>query len=75
MSPTLQHLATEALKLREESRAQLATILLRSLDKHDPASAERDWLEEAARRDREVASGAVEGRSWDDVLAAARGRI
>ncbi len=77
MSPTLQYLATEALRLEEESRAQLATILLESLDKHDPADAEteRRWLEEAGRRDRELASGAAEGRSWDDVLAAARGRI
>ncbi len=77
LSPTLQHLATEALRLEEESRAQLASILLESLDETDPADAEteRRWLEEADRRDRELASGAVEGRSWDDVLAAARDRL
>ncbi len=77
MSPTLQHLADKALSLEEESRAELASILLQSLD--EPVSPDQDldrrWLEEADRRDRELASGAVEGRPWDEVLAAARERL
>ena len=77
MTPTLQHVATEALRLEEDSRAQLAAILLESLEEPVPSDAEmeRRLLKEADRRDRELASGAVEGRSWDDVLAAARARL
>lgn len=77
MSPTVQHLASEALDLEEECRAQLAAILLESLD--EPTSSEEDMerfvLGEANRRDQELASGAVEGRPWDEVLAAARARL
>lgn len=77
MSPAIQRLADQALGLEEESRAELASLLLRSLD--EPSSTdediERGWLEEADRRDRELASGAVEGRPWDEVLAAARDRL
>ncbi len=77
MSPALQHLADTALSLEEESRAELASILLQSLG--EPLSPDKDterrWLEEADRRDRELASGAVEGRPWDEVLAAARERL
>ncbi len=70
-------MATEALRLEEDSRAQLAAILLESLDAPVPsdAEAERQLLEEADRRDQELASGAVEGRSWEDVLVAARARL
>lgn len=77
MSPAIHHLATEALSLEEESRAELASILLRSLDDPAPAAPdiERSWLEEADRRDRELASGEVEGHPWEEVLAAARDRL
>ncbi len=77
MSPAIQHLATEALSLEEESRAELASILLRSLDEPQTGDEdiERGWLEEAGRRDRELACGAVEGRPWEEVLAAARDRL
>lgn len=76
LPPTLQHLATEALRLEEDSRAQLAAILLESLDEPaEDADADSRWLVEADRRDRELASGAVEGRPWEDVLAAARTRL
>ncbi len=69
MSPAIQHLATEALSLEEESRAELASILLRSLDETSPTDEgiERGWLKEADRRDRELASGAVEGHPWMEV--------
>ena len=77
MSPAVQQLATEALSLEEESRAELASILLRSLDEPlvSDEEIERGWLEEADRRDRELASGAVEGHPWEEVLAAARDRL
>lgn len=77
MSPAIRQLASEALSLEEESRAELASLLLLSLD--EPVSPEDDldrlWLEEANRRYRELASGAVEGRPWDEVLANAHARL
>ena len=77
MSPAIRDLAAEALSLEEESRAELASILLRSLDEPSSGDAdiERGWLQEADRRDRELASGTVEGRPWEEVLAAARDRL
>ncbi len=77
MSPAIQHLADEALRLEEESRAELASILLQSLDEPSPTDEdiEHGRLVEADRRDRELASGAVEGRPWEGVLAAARDRL
>jgi Putative addiction module component len=76
VTPTVQHLATEALRLDEDARAQLAAILLESLDEDvEAADSDSRWLAEADRRDRELASGAVEGCPWEDVLAAARARL
>ncbi len=76
MTLTLKELTREALKLDEESRAVLALILLESLDASAPSEIDSDRLvlEEASRRDRERASGAVQGHSWEDVRATARAR-
>jgi putative addiction module component (TIGR02574 family) len=70
----LESLKSEALKLSEASRAQLAAFLLESLEPPVESRSEQWWLEEAVRRDEELASGAVEGLPWDDVLARARAR-
>ncbi len=74
MDRIVQQLAGEALKLDEESRAHLALILLRSLEGAIAPSGDPDLLalKEANRRDRELVTGAVRGRSWEDVLAVAR---
>lgn len=77
MSPAVQNLATVALNLEEKSRAELASVLLRSLDQPLllDEDTERLWLEEANRRDQELTSGSVEDRPWKDVLAAAQDRL
>jgi hypothetical protein len=77
MPQTLHELTSEVLKLPEDNRAQLAEILLDSLRGPEPGSLqeERLVLEEAVRRDEDLASGSVKGRSWKDVLAAARARL
>lgn len=75
MAPTLNSLKSEVLKLPEGSRAHLAAFLLESLDPPGLPRSEQGWLEEADRRDQELAAGAVEGRPWDDVLAKARAKL
>ena len=76
MTPALQHLADEALRLEEDSRAQLAALLLASLDEPgEDTAADAHLLAEADRRDQELASGTVQGRPWNEVLEAARARL
>ncbi len=74
MTLRLKELTIEALKLDERSRASLALILLESLGAPIASDVDSDRLvlEEAERRDRELANGAVRGRPWEDVLEAAR---
>ncbi len=50
MQLTIEELESEALKLPEQSRAQLAQKLLRSLEEYEEAEVERLWIEEAKRR-------------------------
>lgn len=71
---TIEELKKEALRLAPEARAHLAHELLSSLDKLSEAEVEKLWLEEAARRDEEIDTGAVEAYSLDDVFARARAR-
>ena len=75
MPQTLEDLRSIVLQLPEDSRAQLAAYLLESLDPPGSPRSESWWLEEADRRDQELASGAVEGRPWEDVLAKARAKL
>jgi hypothetical protein len=53
-------------------RADLARELLVSLDDLSEPEVERLWLEEAVRRDEEMASGKVRPIPMDEVLAALR---
>ena len=71
---TIDELKREALQLDPETRADLAHVLLNSLDSLSDAQVERLWLEEAARRDAELDSGAATARPSDEVLAQARAR-
>ena len=69
---TIDELKREALRLEPSTRASLARDLLTSLDDLSESEIEQLWLEEAARRHDEVASGKVETVSMEDVLAKAR---
>ncbi|MGV8082425.1 MAG: addiction module protein [Coriobacteriia bacterium] len=73
---TVDELKRQALSLDAPSRADIARELLVSLDDLSEAEVERLWLEEAARRYREMASGAVGPLPMDEVfveLRASRG--
>ena len=69
---TIDELKREALQLDAATRAQLARDLLVSLDDLSEAEVERLWLEEAVRRDVEMASGTVKPIPTDEVFAELR---
>ena len=69
---TIDELKREALGLDVSTRASLARELLVSLDDLSEAEAERLWLEEAVRRDEEMATGQVKPIPMDEVFAELR---
>ena len=69
---TIDELKREMLQLDASTRARLARDLLDSLDSLSEAEVERLWLEEAARRDEEMASGKVQPIPMDEVFAELR---
>ena len=69
---TIDELKREALGLDVSTRASLARELLVSLDDPSEAEAERLWLEEAVRRDEEMATGQVKPIPMDEVFAELR---
>jgi hypothetical protein len=71
---TFDELKAAALRLAPQARADLARELLRSLDHLSEPETEQLWLEEAARRDRELDAGKVQTVPADDVLARAKAR-
>jgi len=71
---TVDELKSEALRLAPQARAELARELLHSLDDLSEAEVNELWLEEAARRARELDSGAVQAVPADEVLARLKAR-
>jgi hypothetical protein len=72
---TIDELKREALLLEVSARATLARDLLLSLDDLSEAEVERLWLEEAERRNEEMASGKVRPIPADQVFAEARAHL
>ncbi|MDA0839436.1 MAG: addiction module protein [Planctomycetota bacterium] len=62
----------KVMSLPEESRADLAEILIKSLDEEDDASLRDSWLKEIQRRDEEIRSGKIETIPSSEALLAAR---
>lgn len=60
MDPRVEQLVTEAMALSGESRAQLADLLVESLESDDIGPIDRAWITEAKRRRDEIRSGLVE---------------
>ena len=59
MATTIEQLAEQAMNLSSESRAQLADLLVESLDANALGRIDEMWLSEAKRRRDEVRSGQV----------------
>lgn len=70
-----KQLQADALRLSDNERAELARLLLLSLEAVADPDAERLWAEEAERRYRELKSGVVEAIPSEDVFREARSRL
>jgi len=71
---TVEEIRREALRLDPETRADLAHVLLTSLDNLSDVEVERLCLDEAARRDPELDEGTASSSPAQDVLERARSR-
>lgn len=70
-----KELVAEAIALPLSERVFLAQALWQSIDADHADVSEKEAVCEAIRRDRELESGAVTGRSHEDVMEAARKAI
>ncbi|HEY0157460.1 MAG TPA: addiction module protein [Thermoanaerobaculia bacterium] len=69
MERTLEEITSEVLQMSVESRAALAKRLLDSLDELTPEENERLWVEEAARRYRQLKDGTATSVPSEEVFA------
>lgn len=74
MSIPFDDLRTEALRLPEKARAELAKDLLYSLDDSAESGVEEAWEEEAERRYEEIRQGLVTPIPNEQVFREARSR-
>jgi hypothetical protein len=72
---TTHQLIAEALALPISERVSLAQALWRSIDSGLADAAPNDSLREAIGRDHELSSGAVAGRTHEEVMAVARSTL
>jgi len=67
MATSKEKLVEELLELEEEERAELAGILLESLDSEIEEGVEAAWLQEIERRMESLDTGEASLVSWEDV--------
>jgi putative addiction module component (TIGR02574 family) len=72
MNATIEKIAQEALLLTPAQRAELAELLVESLESAIPDEIQRLWIEEASRRLEDVRSGKVRTIPGENVMAEAR---
>lgn len=72
MATMIEQIAEQAMTLPGELRAQLADLLVESLESDDLGRIGQLWITEAKRRRDEVRSGKVETISGDDALRTVR---
>ncbi len=72
---TTSPLIEQVLALPLEERVGLAEALWQSIGDGLTASDERDAIEQATRRDEELMSGTIRGRTHEEVMQAARRAI
>jgi putative addiction module component (TIGR02574 family) len=67
MSRSVAQLFDEASVLAEQDRANLAGLLLETLEPPRDQNVEQAWAAEVERRSREISSGKVSLVAWEDV--------
>ena len=72
---TVQNLEKELMSLDARSRAKLASKLISSLEELSEDEIEKLWIEEAARREKEINEGKAKLKSAESVFKNAHARI
>jgi putative addiction module component (TIGR02574 family) len=67
MNAVAEDLARKALELAESDRAEIAALILDSLENEPDGENEAAWTAELERRASDLESGAVEGIPWEEV--------
>ena len=75
MPTTIEQLAKEAMSLPSELRAQLADLLVESLEGDDIGQVQEAWIAEAKRRRDEVRNGTVSTIPGEEALRRVRNSI
>lgn len=75
MATARDELYREALQLSEAERAELAGMLLDSIEPSPDPDVEKAWLIEIERRMEQLDTGQVQSVPWDQVRARLRGRL
>jgi hypothetical protein len=70
-----EELTTKAMALPAEHRAELAALLIQSLEEQDAQEIKSAWLAEIQRRDQEIRAGAAVTKPADQVLREAREQL
>jgi putative addiction module component len=70
-----EELTTKAMALPAEHRAELAELLIQSLEEQDAREIKSAWLAEIRRRDQEIRAGVAVTRPADQVLREAREQL
>jgi len=74
MARTLEEIYQEASELSDNERAELAGLLLETLDGEPDPGVEAAWADEVERRVRQIDSGEVKMIPWEQVRAELFGR-
>jgi putative addiction module component (TIGR02574 family) len=75
MATSATDILKQALELKEEERAELASLLIESLDELGEDGVEAAWVIEIERRMAELDSGAAKTLPWDEVREKLHGRL
>jgi putative addiction module component (TIGR02574 family) len=70
-----EELATQVMALPSDSRAELAELLIQSLEEEDDPEIKSAWLSEISRRNQEIRNGALVTKPADQVLREAREQL
>ncbi|MBL7177858.1 MAG: addiction module protein [Desulfobacteraceae bacterium] len=72
MMSKFEEVTSKAMTLPPENRAELAELLIQSLDEKEDEEVRSAWLSEIRRRDQEIRSGASVTKPAEQVLREAR---
>jgi len=75
MTPDVDQIAKDLLKLPSSSRAKLAEKLLESIEDFTTSDIDQTWKVEVAKRIKEYESGIVQGIPAKEVFKAAREKL